>query len=179
MVDSTIGMGVIEELARWANSQAQEKTRELETIERICVKPVERAAPEDYRLSSEIKIQISDMTALKSEYDNLQGFLRVEHPVPKQPEEKIELCAESIKDLADTQDARRARLAVIKSQLKSLPPAPPYSAEQLQSMLDQQTAGRNGCGSRNLIRCRRSPPSTWTRCKRRGTGSRRTTTQRS
>jgi len=30
-------MGVIEGLARWANDQALEKTREVETFERICV----------------------------------------------------------------------------------------------------------------------------------------------
>src|SRR5439155_11529584 len=44
MVDSVVGLGVIDDLARWANDQALEKTREVETIERICVKPAEPAA---------------------------------------------------------------------------------------------------------------------------------------
>jgi len=126
-------MGVIEGLARWANDQALEKTREVEIIERICVEPAEPVVPEDYRLSSEIQTQISDLTALKSEYDNLQGFLRVERPVPKRLEEKVPLPAESIKDLADIQDAQRARLAAINTQLSPCPlrrPALPSSCNR-------------------------------------------------
>jgi exonuclease SbcC len=120
MVDSVVGLGVIEDLAKWANDQALEKNREA--IERICVEPIPALAPDDYRPSSQVQSQIAELTALKSEYDRLQGFLRVERPVPKQPEEKITLPAESIKDLADTQDAQRARLAAISPQLKFLPP---------------------------------------------------------
>src|SRR5205823_8357254 len=89
MVDSTIGLGVIDDLARWANDQALEKSREIETIERICVKPVEPVAPANYRPSSEIQVQIAELTVLKSEYDRLQGFLKVERAVPRQPEEKM------------------------------------------------------------------------------------------
>src|SRR5205823_7991423 len=73
MVDSTIGLGVIDNVARWANDQALEKTREVETIERVCVKPVEPVAPANYRPSSEIQAQIVELTALKSEFDRLQG----------------------------------------------------------------------------------------------------------
>jgi DNA repair protein SbcC/Rad50 len=59
MVDSTIGMSVIDDLARWATDQSLEKTREVETIERICVKPVGPVPPADYRPSSEIQVQIA------------------------------------------------------------------------------------------------------------------------
>jgi hypothetical protein len=35
MVDSVVGLGVIEDLAKWVNDQALEKNREVDTIERI------------------------------------------------------------------------------------------------------------------------------------------------
>src|SRR5436190_2870175 len=140
MVDSTIGMGVIEELARWANDQAQEKTRELETIERICIKPVGPVAPANNRPSAEIQTEIAELTALKSEYDRLQGFRKVERAVPKSPEENVTMPAEQLKSSADAQDTLRAKLAAINAQLESLPPAPPYTAERLQSMLEQHEA---------------------------------------
>ena len=147
MVDSTIGLGVIDNVARWANDQALEKSREIETIERICVKPVEPVAPANYRPSSEIQVQIAELTVLKSEYDRLQGFLKVERAVPRQPEEKMSLPGEKLKALADAQDIERARLAAINVQLRSLPPLRPTlrsSCNRCSTSTRHMTAGRNG-----------------------------------
>jgi len=147
MVDSTIGLGVIDNVARWANDQALEKTREVETIERVCVKPVEPVAPANYRPSSEIQAQIVELTALKSEFDRLQGFLRVERPVPNRPEEKFRQHAAELKSLADEQDTFRAKLAAIYTQLRSLPPlrlTHPRCSNRCSTSTRHMIAGRNG-----------------------------------
>lgn len=133
MVDSVIGLGVVEDVGKWANDQALEKIREIETIEKIVVRPTEPTPPPAYRHSSEIRTQISDMLILKTEHDQLVGALRESRNAPTMPKEKGSIPAEMLLQFVHQQDAIKARQASI-----TLPPAPPpFSVADLEGMLAQ------------------------------------------
>jgi DNA repair exonuclease SbcCD ATPase subunit len=133
-VDSVIGLGAIEDLSRWANEQALERSREADTIQRVIRVPVEPERPQGYRIAAEIDAEISALRAEKTTYDNLQGILSVNRTQPKKPETKIDLPSEQILTFAEDQDAAIAKLRVLQENLKVVPVEPPISQNEIDDM---------------------------------------------
>ncbi len=134
MVDSVIGLGVIEDLGKWANETALEKTREADTIQRVVRTPVEPIEPTGYQTAAEIDVVISALRAEKETYDKLQGILSVNRTEPKKPETKVDLPSEQIRSFAEDQEARVARLSEVQKQLQMLPATPSISLDAIANM---------------------------------------------
>jgi DNA repair protein SbcC/Rad50 len=140
MVDSVIGLNVIEQLGRWASDEALGLTREAEAIERTLVEPARPLEPANYRPSPELVVKVAQLQALQRELDGLEGWLSHRQSEPSTPQCHIARTATELRELMREQMRNEAEEAALKSRLASLPPPSPYSSADLQAMEAQYAA---------------------------------------
>ncbi len=136
LVDTVIGMAVIDDITKWANDQALEKNKEADTVERLMVVPVAPVQPEGYQQSLEIQAQISNLTALKDEFQKLQGRLSVKRAEPTKPTTKIDLPAANLKEFADDLANKKATLVALKDRLRLIPGMPSMDLTSIAAVED-------------------------------------------
>jgi DNA repair protein SbcC/Rad50 len=85
MVDSVIGLEVIDELRRWAGEEALGLAREAEAIARTLVEPMQLIEPVGYRPSAELAAEVDRLQALQREFDCLEGWLSHTLEEPREP----------------------------------------------------------------------------------------------
>jgi len=86
MVDRLIGADRIDELNAWANGEALLLKKECEVLERGLVKPEAPQVPEGYcATADDLAVEVERLMALKSEQDQLQGWLTREIYRPEAP----------------------------------------------------------------------------------------------
>jgi len=140
MVDSVIGLSIIDDLTKWANDEALGASRESEAISRLLILPPELTVPDGYRPSAEITAELAGLRVAKSKFDQLQGWLSVKQEAPKKPTCTVDLPAEHLKQFMDVQMEAWALIKSLEDQLAGLPPPVPYTDAQLDQMLEQHDA---------------------------------------
>ena len=98
MVDSVIGLTVIEQLGRWANDEALGLSWEAEAIENTLVEPVKPLEPAGYRPSLELVVEVAQLQALQRELDGLEGWLNHSLAEPRKPQCQIAWTAAGLTD---------------------------------------------------------------------------------
>jgi hypothetical protein len=140
MVDSVIGLNVIEQLGRWANDEALGLTREAEAIERMLVDPAKPVEPAGYRPSLELVVEVAQLQDLQRELDGLQGWLSHGPSEPREPQFHIAWTAAELRELMLEQMRKEAEEAALRTRLASLPSPSPYSDVELHVMEAQHAA---------------------------------------
>lgn len=138
LVDSVIGLGVIEDMGKLAGEEANSLNRRYKDLVDALQKPIEPIAPLNYVNSSGVRDQLTHLRSTKSELDQLLGWLSVDKPKVKRPEETVSIPAEQLQELVDTQNAVRAREKVLVAI-----PKPRYSQAELVEMHRQNDGYEN------------------------------------
>lgn len=131
MVDSVIGLGVIEDLAKSAGDEALALGRRADDLKSSLHEPTEPVEPEGYRPASDVLADMNSIRSLKSEYDQLVGWLSVERVAPVRPVSKIDMPLSVIQSMLDGQNETKAQHRALAIQLDNLPMASPYSEKEL------------------------------------------------
>jgi DNA repair exonuclease SbcCD ATPase subunit len=121
MVDTVVGLSLIDELARWAGEEALSLFREAEAIERTLVAPVEPEQPDGYRPSCGLEAEIADLQRKQERLSALEGWLSHVRDEPLAPKPPTTMTAAELKLLADRQTETRARRRLLEAELASLP----------------------------------------------------------
>ncbi|WP_157385582.1 AAA family ATPase [Mesorhizobium sp. STM 4661] len=137
MVDSVIGLGVIEDLAKSAGDEALALGRRADDLKSSLYEPPEPVLPENYRPAKEILADLDSIRNLKTEFDQLQGWLSVERVPPVKPVSKIDMPLDVIRSMLDGQNETKAQHLALAIQLDNLPAPSPYSEEQLSKVCIQ------------------------------------------
>lgn len=74
MVDSVIGLTVIDDIAKWAGEEAAAIDRGCDTLESVVKAPVEVVKPEGYRPSAEVQVELTAARHLNDERNRLLGW---------------------------------------------------------------------------------------------------------
>ena len=131
MVDSVIGLGVLDDLAKSAGEEALSLNRRANDLLDAISQPEEPIKPDDYEPSEALAEKVQQLTELKTEYDQLKGWLSNEMVPPVAPQEKVPLDCDSIQALLNGQSAIRAERQALEAQLALLPAPSQYTEEQL------------------------------------------------
>jgi exonuclease SbcC len=136
MVDNVIGLGVIEDLTRWCHEQATTVGREAAAIEGVLREPVAPTKPEGYAPSAELQQKVDELLVLKSELDQINGWLSagMQEPVEPKPDGSS-ISTHYLAELARQEREILAEIAVLRRQLNNLPVASNHSDDDLAAML--------------------------------------------
>lgn len=140
MVDSVIGLGVLEDLAKSAGDEATAFNRRAEDLKATLYEPPEPVLPEGYRPAAEIKADLDSVRLLKTEYDQLQGWLAAERQAPIRPTTDIIMPASAVRQMLDSKNELVAQHRALTLQLEGLPAASAYSDEELDKFEAQLAA---------------------------------------
>lgn len=138
LVDSVIGLGVIEDMGKLAGDEANSLRRRYEDLSSSVREPMCPVEPPFYRPSKEVKEVLTSYQKSKSELDQLNGWLSVEYREPQQPKEPTPLDSIALQEMVDTQNALRLR----EKELSSLP-KPRYTLEEIEAMQNQNIGFEN------------------------------------
>ena len=85
MVDQTIGLTVLDNLADWVGQQATSAAGEAEAVDRMLIAPTEPVLPEGYRSAAELKVEADQLRAMVAEKNTINGWLVGEPAKPVAP----------------------------------------------------------------------------------------------
>jgi exonuclease SbcC len=131
MVDSVIGLGVLDDLAKEAGDEATALNRRAKDLLDVAREPIAPIRPEDYRPSADVAADRDALLVLKSEFDRLQGWLSVSPAEPQMPKTMVALGVDELQVLVNAQDERQAHRRVLQKELDTLPAPSPYTDAQL------------------------------------------------
>lgn len=124
MVDQTIGLNVLDDLAKWVGEQLALTSRELAAKESMARQPVEPVKPEGMRPRTQVEEILSNLRQVSQRRAILIG--KTANP-PRMPEAPVQTVKETSAELEALEDQRlkvKRELVNIESQLSSLKPAP-------------------------------------------------------
>ena len=124
MVDSVIGLSVIDDLAKWCGEEARTLANTISGLEDALVKPQQPEAPEGYVPSS--KIQLDDLRAERDELNQLKGCLSHTKSKPEKPTTTVEKSTEELEDELE----RAQEYEAAQKELARLPEPPPAFEEE-------------------------------------------------
>lgn len=136
-VDSVIGLGVIDDLAKTAGEEASALRRLASDLSATTREPQMPERPEGYREVAELDAELALMSKAESELNQISGWLNVTPAVPNKPVCDIAVDVDTLKDLADAQIERQTAARRAEMELNSLPAASPYSDEELEAFEGQ------------------------------------------
>ncbi len=134
LVDSVIGLGVIEELAKSAGDEANALKRRARDLSENLRDPEPPVPPEGYRPLAELDGELAELSAARTRLDHLRGQTAEVRDAPVPPVETITTPAADLERQADEQDQLRARLRSAEMELNALPAPSPYGEEELAEM---------------------------------------------
>lgn len=137
LVDSMIGLGVIDELAKSAGDESNALKRRARDLTQNLREPEPPIRPEGYRSLLDLDGELAELTAAKTRLDQLRGQT-AEHRNPQNPPvETITTPLEELELLATEQDQLRAQLRSAEMEHAALPAPSPYSETDLARMEEQ------------------------------------------
>lgn len=140
LVDSVIGLGVIEELAKLAGDEANVLKRRARDLSEHLRAPEPPVRPEGYRPLPELDAEMTRLTAARTRLDQLRGQTAEVRKAPLPPDETVTTPSTELEALAADQDALRACLATTEMECHALPKPSPYGEDALQRMAQQHVA---------------------------------------
>jgi len=133
MVDSVIGLGVIDELTKMASDNANQLTRDAEKMKEFIRKPQAPVMPEGYRPSHELDETLAVYRDLLRQKHELNGSLRAVVVEPDMPKAINLPEASELEEMARQQLSRDVQLRGLKEQVRGFQ-EPRYSEAELDTM---------------------------------------------
>lgn len=130
IVDSVIGIGAIDVVARWAGEAASTMNKEATTITETIYLPSPPDEPTESYTEDEIE---SARTAQRLILAN-EAFINTAVAEPIAPTCDVPIPSDSLKNLADQQQQTKNQLVRLSSRLDSLPAKPAYELSRLTEM---------------------------------------------
>lgn len=137
LVDSVIGLGVIDELAKSAGDEANALKRRARDLTQNLREPEPPTRPEGYRPLAELEAELSELTSAKTRLDQLRGQSAEQRVPPSPPFETVKTPVEELERLASEQDQLRAKLRSAEMECAALPEPSPYGEAELTQMKQQ------------------------------------------
>lgn len=158
MVDSVIGLGVIEDLGKFAAEEASSARKQASTLVAAVREPVVPEKPENYRPAAELKAEVETLQAAKDKLTGLRGWLSHERKEPTKPTCDVDMTADILSELAEGQQGDKQKLQELRMRLEVTPQPSPYSDEELDAMEAQAAAYERWQAKQKLIRSAPKPP---------------------
>ncbi|WP_454287284.1 AAA family ATPase [Rhizobium arsenicireducens] len=130
-VDSVIGVAVLDDLARLAGDEANVYKRSADELAASAHEPVQPLAPEGYRPSADLAVEKAKLDEVRSQADQLRGWLAIERTKPARPEEKVSMEIDFLQGMVDAQTARRIERSSLEDQARRIPPASEHTQAEL------------------------------------------------
>ncbi len=128
MVDSVIGMGVIDILTDMATSENRELSRDARTIREVLRTPSEPEKPDNYETASTLVVKVDKARELTARKNHLEGVLSQIMEMPEPPTPSLLPEASELKAKADKQAGLKSEIQRLEG-LKLRLPA--YSAGEI------------------------------------------------
>ncbi len=122
MVDSVIGLSVIDELATWCGKEASTIAAVITGMEDGLVRPTEPMEPAGYRPSADMEPDLADLRAKRDELNQVKG--RLAQPRAAKPEEPVEVPVVREEDVEKARAYEQAQAELVR-----LPASPPEFSE--------------------------------------------------
>lgn len=157
LVDSVIGLGVIEELAKSAGEEANALKRRARDVSETLREPVVPVKPDGYRPLPEIEAELAVLTEARTRLARLQGMTAETRERPVPPEETVTTPSAELTELAAAQETKRAELRKAERDLAALPSASPYSEADLAGFEAQAAAHQRWDAKQRLLAANPDP----------------------
>lgn len=143
MVDQTIGLHVLDDIAKVLSEEGLNLRRQADTIESVLREPVAPEAPANYRPAADLKALVDEYQAQATERSQLAGFLSVKVDPPVAPAAcavietvtALEALAKTRTELVDAERTLANQRISLQAEAARLQ-VTTYTAEQLDSMME-------------------------------------------
>lgn len=142
LVDNVIGLDAIDTVAEWTNVEALAAKREADAVADSLHQPEAPVMPEGYQHSDSLKVQVERLMLVKTERDEINGWMAHSMTEPPLPTTTVARTADELKVLLDACQAKTAELASLKNQVAAIPEAQftLEAVEGMQAEFDAQMA---------------------------------------
>jgi DNA repair exonuclease SbcCD ATPase subunit len=131
-VDSVIGVSVLDDLAKFAGDEALALKRAADDLSANLHEPVEPKEPDGYENSGNLEEHKQALDQVRSQADQLRGWLANVKPKPEEPVRKHTLDAATLQSLIDAQTETRIKLQTLQNELNRIPPAANVTLEEIE-----------------------------------------------
>lgn len=132
-VDSVIGVSVLDDLAKYAGDEATTYNRTANDLAASAREPVAPTPPENYQPSASLEAEKARLDGVRSQADQLRGWLKTEKPKPVEPVKKHTLDAVTLQGLIDAQTETRIKRQTLENELSRIPPAANVTLEEIEA----------------------------------------------
>lgn len=137
MVDSVLGLTMLDDIVKWASEEARVIDKQAEALRDRLTPPTAEPRPyPTYIPSSDLQPKLTEARGVLAELNELNGWLAVDRPRPTKPETKISLSAAELETLAMTRRELRQQVSALEVAIHPLQASAVYSAD----LLDQVEA---------------------------------------
>lgn len=157
MVDSVVGLGVIDDLAKYAGEEGATSRRYAEELLSKTHEPIPPMEPEGYQPSAVLQEDVNARLKSKERISFILGRLSQKVSEPTAPKEEINVGAEELAVLVAGQNRLKQQLQQTRMDLNTLPNASPYSTTTLDAM-EQSHAGYNAWAEKKALASRMRRP---------------------
>jgi len=133
MVDSVIGLSVIDKLADWCGQEARSIASVIAGMEDSLVRPTKPAAPDDYCGSDRLMPDIEELRLQRDELNQIKG--RLAQTRAGKPEEPVAPCDDTAEELEALVEKARAYEAA-QAELGRLPAPPEVDPDTIEDDFD-------------------------------------------
>ncbi|MCV0350165.1 MAG: AAA family ATPase [Nitratireductor sp.] len=140
MVDSVIGLSVIDELAKWCGDEARTIASTISGMEDSLVKPAKPVEPENYCNSDSLTAPLEHLRGKRDELNQVKG--RLSKPLPAKPTEPVEPCEKTAQELEEELEQARA-YETAQNELKRLPAPPEVDPDTIEDDFDAWESREN------------------------------------
>lgn len=140
MVDSVVGLGVIDDLTKWASEEASGARKEHETLSGVMREPVAPEIPTDYQPSHVVEELLKEKKIEAQRAASLKAIIDEKRKAPEQPVCNVTLPAEALEKMLNEQRKIEAQIEHLENQLAALPKAHDYDAAYLDEQMAQNDA---------------------------------------
>jgi DNA repair exonuclease SbcCD ATPase subunit len=130
-VDSVIGVSILDDMSKSAGAEALSCKRAADDLEANNRLPVEPQIPENYRESSELEEEKKAKDQLRSQADQLRGWLANEKKRPVKPTNPHGLGSAIVQEMLDQQNARKIQRQVLEAELARIPEATGITLDEI------------------------------------------------
>jgi exonuclease SbcC len=157
LVDSVIGIGALEVLAKWSGEEAL--LREKEAVgTRAGIRPViAPEEPQDYEPSTVLREKLTEAEEVEGQIYQLKAELAVQRIAPEKPKETVNLPASALEPLAAAQLAKKGELSKAQAQLKAIGNPQAVDEAQLAAVEEQIRGYEDYVRAQNYLRLHPKP----------------------
>ncbi|MGO7308792.1 hypothetical protein ACCS91_33595 [Rhizobium ruizarguesonis] len=130
-VDSVIGVSILDDLSKSAGAEALALKRAADDLSSTNRLPDEPVLPADYRESSDLEEEKRGKDEIRSQADQLRGWLAIEKKAPVKPTNPHGLGSAVVQGFLDEQNQRKIQRQVLEAELARIPAASGITMDEL------------------------------------------------